>query len=84
MEPDNSLILDIWEVVRGYCVAKKRDELAHRLLHIFEDHGADASHFEQLLGEDFNMDNAVDEWVDEHDDGEENEYEEEYFEEDDI
>lgn len=84
MEPDNILILDIWEIVKGYCAAKKRDELAHRLLHVFEDNGAESSHFEQLLGEDYNLDNAVQEWIEEHDEDDEDEYDCEYYEEDDV
>ena len=81
MEHDNTLLLNIWELTRGYCPAKKRDELAHRLLHIFEDHGADSSLFDQLCGEDFNLDNAIDEW--QHDTEENNSgHGDEYFLED--
>ncbi|NJO64309.1 MAG: hypothetical protein HC836_40920 [Richelia sp. RM2_1_2] len=83
MEADNDLIVSIWELVKGYCPAKKRDELAHRILHVFEDHGMDSDKYECLLGEDFNLDNAVNEWIEEHAKDEEREYEfNEYFVED--
>lgn len=78
MEYDNTLILDIWENIKGYCPARKRDEMAHRLLHVFEDHGSDSKQFEQLLSEDFNLDNAIKEWISE----DEDEYNEEFFLED--
>ncbi len=59
MEPENDLILEIWEVVKRYCPAKRRDELAGQILRIFEDHGADPVAFEKMLGEDYNLDNAI-------------------------
>lgn len=77
MEPDNTLLLDLWESIRGYCPAKKRDELALRLLYILEDHGADSRLYEQLREEDFNLDNAIDEWNHNHNEDEDNEYFEE-------
>ena len=82
MDAENTLFLDIWEVVKGYCPARKRDELAHRLLHILEDHGFESERFTNLLGEDFNLDNAVNEWIEEHEDDIEDNYEEEYYLED--
>lgn len=84
MEIENDLIVDIWEIVKGYCSAKKRDELAHRLLHVFEDHGADGSKYNQLFGEDFHLDNAVEEWLEEHEEDLNENHDGEYFEEDDC
>ena len=83
MHIENELIVDIWEIVKGYCSAKKRDELAHRLLHVFEDHGADSSVYNRMLGEDYHLDNAIEEWVEEHEHGDADEHDDEYFEEDD-
>lgn len=83
---DNELIIDVWDLVKGYCVSKKRDELAHRLLHIYEDHGADADQFDLMIGEDHNLDNAINEWISEHSADEDEEDEDgyiTYYEEDD-
>lgn len=82
MEIDNTLILDLWEVARRYCPASKRDEFAYRLLHIFEDYGADSKLFDQLTGEDFNLDNAIKEWFKEISEDENFDEKEDYYLED--
>jgi hypothetical protein len=75
MEPDNDLFLGLWDIVKEYCPAAKRVELAERLLKMFEDFGVDSYEFKELLGEDYDLDCAVQSFLDSDEETEE-EYDE--------
>jgi hypothetical protein len=74
MEPDNDLFLAIWDIVKEYCPEGKRVSLADRLLSMFEDFGVDTYEFKELLGEDYDLDCAIQAFLssedeDDYDDG---------------
>lgn len=55
-DSDNTLIVEIWEVVRDVVPAAKREDAALRFLKIFEDNGFD---IEDIEGEDPILDEAL-------------------------
>lgn len=71
MEIDAKTVADLWETVKEYVPANKREELALSFLQVFMDNDVEIEDMEDLHGVDDNLDTALAEVF-----GEEMDYEE--------
>jgi hypothetical protein len=59
MEIDAKTVADLWETVKEYVPANKREELALSFLEVFVNNDVDIEHMEDLNGVDDNLDTAL-------------------------
>jgi hypothetical protein len=59
MEIDAKTVADLWETVKEYVPANKREELALSFLEVFVNNDVDIEHMEDLNGIDDNLDTAL-------------------------
>lgn len=60
MELDAKTVLDLWECVKEFVPANKREELAISFLTVFVDNDVEIEDLEDLKGADHDLDNALD------------------------
>jgi hypothetical protein len=60
MELDNSVIIDMWELISDNAPNNKKEELAARFVTLLAREGVEKSDFNSVRGEDDHLDNAVD------------------------
>jgi hypothetical protein len=61
MEIDAKTVADLWEAVKDFVPANKREELAHSFLSVFVDNDFEIEDVEDLHGIDDALDTALDE-----------------------
>jgi hypothetical protein len=59
MEIDAKTVADLWETIKEYVPANKREELALSFLEVFVNNDVDIEHMEDLNGVDDNLDTAL-------------------------
>jgi glycine cleavage system regulatory protein len=64
MEIDAKTVADLWETIKEYVPANKREELALAFLEVFVDHDIEIEDMEDLHGVDDNLDTALEEMFD--------------------
>jgi hypothetical protein len=60
MEIEAKLIADIWETIKEFVVANKREELATAFLNVFVDNDVEILEIEELRDIDDDLDSALD------------------------
>jgi hypothetical protein len=73
MEIDAKTVADLWETIKEYVPAAKREELAVAFLTVFQDNDVDIEDIEELKDVDDDLDSALSELFD--DELDEEEYE---------
>lgn len=68
MTIENSLIIDLWGVVKDSIPTKDREEAAYQFLTVFCDYGCDYASLKDIMGDDDILDRALREIRDEEDD----------------
>jgi hypothetical protein len=64
MEIDAKTVADLWETIKEYVPANKREELALAFLEVFVDNDIEIEDIEDLHGVDDNLDTALEEVFD--------------------
>ncbi len=60
MELDNSIIVDLWELISDGTPNNKKEDLASRFVALLAREGVEKSDFNAVRGEDDHLDNAAD------------------------
>lgn len=68
MELDNSVIIDLWELISDNVPNNKKEDLAIKLVTILAREGVEKTDFNSIRGEDDHLDNAVDHYFNDEDD----------------
>ena len=61
MEIDAKTVMDLWESVKDFVPANKREECAHSFLSVFVDNDIEIEDVEELHGVDDDLDTALEE-----------------------
>lgn len=61
MEIDAKTVMDLWESVKEFVTANKREECAHAFLSVFVDNDVEIEDLEELHGVDDDLDTALEE-----------------------
>jgi hypothetical protein len=81
MELDNSVIIDLWELISVGAPNTKKEDLAIRLVTLLAREGVEKTDFNSVRGEDEHLDSAVDHYFSE---DSEDDYDDDYdYDEDD-
>lgn len=59
MDVSSSLLLEVWEVVSDLLPNGKREDMARKLIKIFNDNGMDIEDLESIKGEDDYLDSVM-------------------------
>lgn len=68
MELDNSVIIDLWELISDSVPNNKKEDLANRFVTLLAKEGVEKSDFDSVGGEDDHLDNAVAHYFSDEDD----------------
>jgi len=55
----SNVVLEIWEMVQEFVPASKKQQLAQDIVTVFSDQGMDAAWFDDIHGEDNQLDQAI-------------------------
>lgn len=77
MELDNSVMIDLWDLISDNVANNKKDDLAIKFVTILAREGVEKRDFNSVRGEDEYLDAAVDHYFSDEDDGYEMDYEDE-------
>lgn len=61
MEIDAKTVMDLWESIKEFVNANKREECAHAFLSVFVDNDVEIEDIEELHGVDDDLDTALEE-----------------------